>query len=229
MMKNEFIRDESSINLKEIKDKYRRENRTNHEGINKKYKIKEKHNEQKENNKRLIYIKDIYGDINVQKKFGEIINKEKANKIKPKLLLSEKNIISIEKIKLENDSISIIKNSKVINENIPVITILNIYLFLLQILFSSPLVYLNITLSLNINQIQFIIKTGIYSSYFEKNKEHILLHIIFIINFICRIMRIEEKRREEKRREEKRREEKLLLFHGEGAAKLSTLPRKWPF
>ena len=200
-MKNEFFIDESSINLKEIKDKYKRENRSNHEIIKKRYKIKEKHNEQKENNKRLIYIKDIYGDINVQKKFEEIINKEKSNKIKPKLFLSEKNIISIEKIKLENDSISIIKNSKVINKDITIITKLNIYLFLLKILFFSPLVYLNITLSLYLNQIQFINinydkTTGIYSSYFEKNKEHILLHIIFIINFICRIIRIEEKRRE---------------------------------
>ena len=62
-MKNE-------MNLKEIKDGFTRENKTSHEGIKNKYKIKE---EQKASNKRLINIKDIYEDINDKKQFGELI------------------------------------------------------------------------------------------------------------------------------------------------------------
>ena len=179
MMKNE-------MNLKEIKDGFTRENKTSHEGIKNKYKIKE---EQKASNKRLINIKDIYEDINDKKQFGELINKEKSSKIKPKFLLSkkvmnsEKNIISIEKIKLENNLITIVKNQIVTSKNITIKIIHNIYLFLLKILFYFPYEYLNISIFLYSNQLQ---------SININNKEHILLLIIFIINY-------EEKRREDKR------------------------------
>ena len=206
-MKNE-------MNLKEIKDKYTKENKTNHKGIKNKYKIKE---EQKSNDKRLMNIKDIYEDTNNKKQFGEIINKEKSNKIKPKFLLSkkvmnsEKNIISIEKIKLEIDSITIVNNQKVTSMNITIKNICYIFLFLLKILFYFPYVYLNISIFLYLNQFQSIninndFKTRINSPYYKKNKEQILLLIIFIIKYGEK--RREEKRREEKRREEKRREEK---------------------
>ena len=45
MLNNGIFRDESSINLKVINDKYSRKNRTIHEGIRNEFKIKDKLNE----------------------------------------------------------------------------------------------------------------------------------------------------------------------------------------
>ena len=115
MLNNEINGDESSINLKLIKDKYSKKNMTIHEGIRNEFKIKDKFNEQKTNNKRLIYPKDNHGDTKGQKQNKEIINKEKANKISSNLPFSKKNLTINKKIQLERETISLNKKPKIIN------------------------------------------------------------------------------------------------------------------
>ena len=74
-------------------------------------------------------------------------------------------------------------------------------------------------------------KEKLYTKDFKRSTTYCIINILinyfvgslFFVNnsyiFIIQLNINKIARREEKRREEKRREEKLLLFHGEGAAK----------
>ena len=180
MLKNEIFGDECSINLKVIKDKYFRKNSTIHKGKINEFKIKDKLNEQITNNKRLIYSKDNHGDTKGQKQSEEIINKGKTNKISSNHPFSKKNLLLIEKIKLENETISLIssyKNPKIIKRFFFIEAIIKSLTFFINVIIYFSIIYLYQIFPLISIQSDYINKDNVIytrilsSNYVQKTKD----------------------------------------------------------